>query len=1072
MELISAILILGLGLSTTGIFSIIASIISVVTAGAAVVAGVKAKKQAEAAELQAQAVMISGHDNNRGLYVVYGKARVGSTTVYKTVSKTTGTVRSQAVANSALTHWNVSNAELEAASSDRHAFLRRAVAICEGPIESIDNIYVDNDPYNDARFNERGNKHFHALTTLGEDAGVHVDLFETQWDSTKTAKGIAAGYEFITMDIDSAYQGEPKTQYLVRGRKIYDPRLDTTVGGSGSHRQNDATTWAYSANPALCLLDYLTNSRYGRGLSYSVIDLDSFISGADACDATVSSNGGSIARLECNIALDPKNPVLDNVRTLLESMKGSLHYVNGNYQLFIEDVASTAMVVLEEDLIGGLNIQGGERDKRINRATVKFANATKEYATDQVSWPELDSTAYSDYLAEDNNEQLHKTFTLDAVTNYHRAQDLAEYIVRDSRIGSTVSGRMKSTGLLLVPGDIIALSYSPAGFVNKLLRIQSIQFDTTKLEVAFVAREYEPDVYYWSTKANEPAQALVTMPTYNSREVYVTVDAVTVVEETRGDGSVEQFAKVEYSLNTNLFSVVATFIDSTGRTSSGADYMQDLDGELLVALPKDNETYTFQVQGFAFSGDKIRAGAASQGTLAVSSITGSKLAGIQAGATAGAIFGTNVTDSQGNTVTDADALNDVLRADLTEVTLENGTTIQDENGNDVILNHLGDVAMYQYNTMLALKTDVQTALDAAANAGGADGQIDSFFTPTAPTGTLATGDLWFDSDDGNKLYRYDGSSWVVAQDTGIASAVSAASTAQSTADGKVATFFQTSAPTAEGVGDLWYDTDDSQFRRWNGSSWVVVANAYSDTNQLTDGASLGQTSLWSGVTGTGRPDDNATVGANWGSNISNQPDDNALLNQNQSWSDVSGTGRPDDNATVGASWGSNISGQPTDSALLNVNQTWSDVGGSGRPEDNATVGADWNTNITNQPADSLILNSALPVSLTTSASAIYWTTSDSGSTYSPNSSTQTVTINAVGGSSDSCTVTVTFTNSAGSSDYITGVSDDSSAFTTSTTGLNSATAVTTVTHTSSGKTISFISSVIDLGGGTSGGGGK
>lgn len=992
MEILSVLLILALAVATSGIFSIIATIISVVTAGFAVAQGVQAKKQAQEAALQAQAVMVSGHDNNRGLYVVYGKTRIGSTTVYKTVSKSTGTVRSQALSNPALTHWNVSNAELAAATSDRHAFLRRAVAICEGPIESIDNIYIDNDPYNAARFNVRGNKHWHALTSLGEESGVYVDLFESQWDVTKQGKGIAAAYEYITMDIESAYQGEPRTQYLVRGRKIYDPRVDTTAGGSGAHRQNDPTTWVYSANPALCLLDYLTSERYGRGLSYDVIDMPSFIAGANACDTPVLSNSGSIPRLECNIALDPKVPVLDNIRTLLESMKGSLHFVNGSYQLFIEDVASTALVVQEEDLIGGLNIQGGERDKRINRATVKFPNATKEYASDQVSWPELDSTAYSDYLAEDNNEQLHKTFNLDAVTNYHRAQDLAEYMVRDSRIGTTVSGRMKSMGMLLVPGDIIALSYSPAGYSNKLLRIQSIQFDTTKLEVSFVAREYEPDVYYWSTKGNEPANALVTMPTYNAAEVYVNVDSVTTVEQTRADGSVTQFAKIEYSLNTNLFAVVAAFIDSSGQTTSGADYMAELDGELLVALPKDDELYTFQVQGFAFSGDKIRAGAATQGSLTVSSVTGTKLGDIEAGATAGAIFGTNVTDSNGNPVLDADALNDFLRADLTEVTLEDGTTITDENGNPIVLNHLGDVAMYQYNVMLSLQADIQTALDAAASGGGADGSITSYFTPTEPSTSLALGDLWFDTDDGNKLYRYSGSAWVIAQDTGIADAVADASTALAAADGKVTTFFSAVAPIADALGDLWYDTDDKEFKRWNGTTWEVVANAYDATSQLSDDAGLGDSALWSGVTGTGRPDDNATDGATWNGNISNQPNDNDIL------------------------------------------------------------------------------NSALPVGLTTSASAVYWTTND-GSSYSPSTSTQTVIIGAVGGSADTCTVTVTFTNGAGSADYITGVSDNSAAFTASTSGLNSSTAFTTVTHTSSGKTISFSSSVIDLGG-SSGGGGK
>jgi hypothetical protein len=56
-----------------------------------------------------------------------------------------------------------------------------------------------------------------------------------------------------------------------------------------------------------------------------------------------------------------------------------------------------------------------------------------------------------------------------------------------------------------------------------------------------------------------------------------------------------------------------------------------------------------------------------------------------------------------------------------------------------------------------------------------------------------------------------------------------------------------------------------------------------------------------------------------------------------SWPLIAGTGRPADNATVGAAWGSNITGQPSDAALLNANQQWAQVSGTGRPADNATV---------------------------------------------------------------------------------------------------------------------------------------
>ena len=110
---------------------------------------------------------------------------------------------------------------------------------------------------------------------------------------------------------------------------------------------------------------------------------------------------------------------------------------------------------------------------------------------------------------------------------------------------------------------------------------------------------------------------------------------------------------------------------------------------------------------------------------------------------------------------------------------------------------------------------------AAAASALADGKINSYYQASAPTGltTQDTGDLWIDTDDVNTLYRWDGDSWEPARDGGISTAIANASTAQATADGKVATFYQASAPTAEGVGDIWIDSDDDKTYRWDGTTW-------------------------------------------------------------------------------------------------------------------------------------------------------------------------------------------------------------------------------------------------------------
>jgi hypothetical protein len=103
-----------------------------------------------------------------------------------------------------------------------------------------------------------------------------------------------------------------------------------------------------------------------------------------------------------------------------------------------------------------------------------------------------------------------------------------------------------------------------------------------------------------------------------------------------------------------------------------------------------------------------------------------------------------------------------------------------------------------------------------------DGKTKAYYQATMPASGMTEGDLWFDTDDGYKLYYYTGSAWTSVQDTAIAAAQSAATAAQTTADGKNKVFRQTSAPTASAAGDLWFDTDDdNRIYRWSGSAWVA-----------------------------------------------------------------------------------------------------------------------------------------------------------------------------------------------------------------------------------------------------------
>jgi hypothetical protein len=97
---------------------------------------------------------------------------------------------------------------------------------------------------------------------------------------------------------------------------------------------------------------------------------------------------------------------------------------------------------------------------------------------------------------------------------------------------------------------------------------------------------------------------------------------------------------------------------------------------------------------------------------------------------------------------------------------------------------------------------------------------------------VANGSLWYDTNDGNKLYILTGGSWVATPDTRIASNVTGVSSNASNITANVTSlalrprvFRQDDEPPVVGIpaNSLWYDTNDNnKLYIFNGSAWVLT----------------------------------------------------------------------------------------------------------------------------------------------------------------------------------------------------------------------------------------------------------
>ena len=150
----------------------------------------------------------------------------------------------------------------------------------------------------------------------------------TRW--TADHKGIAISYVVLTLDYnEEKLVSIPEVIFEFTGAPLYDFRLDTSVGGSGSHRFNDVTTWEYSANPILadyCYRRGFYTGTYGSGedvfcgmaMPVGDLPLTPYSAAANICDEIVDSEN----RYVVSLMLDATAEHGDNIESLMTACAG------------------------------------------------------------------------------------------------------------------------------------------------------------------------------------------------------------------------------------------------------------------------------------------------------------------------------------------------------------------------------------------------------------------------------------------------------------------------------------------------------------------------------------------------------------------------------------------------------------------------------------------------------------------------------------------------------------------------------------------------------------------------------
>lgn len=331
-----------------------------------------------------------------------------------------------------------------------------------------------------------------------------AQAFPSQWTTNHRGRGVA--YMALTYQYDeTVYKtGKPEITCLVQGKKVYDPRLDSTrTGGSGSQRVDDRTTWAYSTNPALCLADYLIDNNLGLGEDDTKIDYDLVMDAADICDENVNIPGSTTQkRYTCNVTLIATDRFEDNIQVLAQAMAGVCYYSGGKWRIYAGAWSSSAFTLGDNDLVdGGISVTTAyPYNQRYNSVRGQFINKDKNWQASEYQ-PVINTT----YVSNDG-EQIWLQTDFVACTNEYEAQRHAILLSRRSRNGEVATVRCGMSAYKIRPFETGTVTFSEIGWTSKTVRCEGWKFDPSGF-VELVLREEA------STNWTDPATGDYETPT-------------------------------------------------------------------------------------------------------------------------------------------------------------------------------------------------------------------------------------------------------------------------------------------------------------------------------------------------------------------------------------------------------------------------------------------------------------------------------------------------------------------------------------------------------------------------------
>ena len=323
---------------------------------------------------------------------------------------------------------------------------------------------------------------------------------------------IAVAYKADDPEAENpVWSGRPRFLWIVKGKKCYNPALDSTVeGGSGSHRYDDPSTWEWTDNANVCRyqfqrgiyaldrIDQPDQLLLGRGLSAVEAPPERSIAHTAVCDETDPDfGGGTQKRYTFNGLIGSDETFLTAEGYFAEAMGGVIRQPEGGIEVEPGQPKAAVVEITDADILNLEQVEveyfRSEDDREwVNTVIPRYVEPTQKWKMHSAAI----RREFDDVVADGG--QRTQTLELKHVTVDGQAQRLGEIKRRLGRLLTVASIPLGPRFCELEEGDWIGWT-SARHFKGerKVFRIERFNRDG-RWHHQFGLREIDASIYGWN----------------------------------------------------------------------------------------------------------------------------------------------------------------------------------------------------------------------------------------------------------------------------------------------------------------------------------------------------------------------------------------------------------------------------------------------------------------------------------------------------------------------------------------------------------------------------------------------